>query len=128
MPLSLSSTKKPRNTFHHGIIPQRSIIPGDRIPNKDTIVRGKCISIVTLSSLNYAGLRKGAAYISKISLETESKRGSRGRQPVPLVRHRADLWGSYGARLYYHSKQEDLEHEMTINYHRSKAANSRRSW
>ena len=28
---------------------------------------------------------------------------------------RADLWGSYGARLYY-SKQEDLEHAMTINY------------
>ncbi|KOX73834.1 hypothetical protein WN51_13912 [Melipona quadrifasciata] len=27
----------------------------------------------------------------------------------------ADLWGSYGARLYY-SKQEDLEHAMTINY------------
>lgn len=38
------------------------------------------------------GLRKGAACYKQDALETESKRGCRGRQSARRVRHRADLW------------------------------------
>lgn len=106
-PLS-HSPRKPRNTFHRGIIPRRMTHnPGS--PNKDPIVGEENASL----SLNYArDYVKRQPTISKM----RSKRNRSGEDSERGAFDTEQIYGrSYGARLYYYySKQEDLQH--AINY------------